>query len=477
MMLVLLWLWQNYYFSDETIRIWSKLIGVLDSQELKLENFGLIYPHATYFILTPFHYLGSFDSPLSSYFVTVLFASGLIVLWNRHLRLAGHEATFRSMMILLIVLHPAVLWSATSGTLASISLICFYLLYISTIKMIYKQDIHAFMTIGVVLAVFYFVDEVTLYLFIALIPLLVMIVPRVILINAPASAYVILATPLLVVVLGWMYFNWIFYGSALAFVNDPNSGFLGGRHHILDSQWLRTMGGSWAMPLVYAVFMLIICHPVILLLLAQIQTSSQHFNAAIVLLLHPIVAIGFATYDFFLSHPLEIIFLVIAGVMAELTIIDARKRKMKWMILGALFLGMTGSWLLFLWQPTPSMQQWTTALAGVSQPDSHKGDRSLGKWLQNHDYETLIDDRSAFRVMVAQGNARNLIMPFEDQFKIELRRTSPTAPQIAIPDPNSQNGRRDRINNRWPELFDRGTDQYKLVYDHQGWRVWRRYES
>jgi hypothetical protein len=476
-MTIALWLLHNEFISDESIGLWSRLIGVFDSENLKLESLGLVYPHASYYTLTLFHYLGPLDSPMSTFLVTALFASGLIVLWNRHLQSAGHDTFFRISIIALIALHPAMLWTATAGTLGSISLICFYLLYIATIRMIYEQDIHAFMMIGFVLALFYFVDEVTLYLFIALVPLLVMIVPRIILLEAPVSAYVILATPLLIVALGWMYFNWIFYGSALAFVNDPDSGFLGSRHYVLDSDWLKNMGGQWAAPAFYALVMILLCYPVILLLLARIKSNRLHFNAALVLLLHPVIAVGFATYDYYLRHPMEITSLVLAGIMAELTIVDSRRKKTRWMIFLMLIAGTGGGWYLFFWQPTPTMQQWAMALTGVTQPDTHRGDRALGEWLKNQRQQTLIDDRSAFRAIVVRGDAKKLVLPFNDQFKIELSRNEPTVRQIAVPDPKTSTGRIDRINSRWPELFSFGSEHYHLAYDHQGWRVWRRYDK
>ena len=471
---VTLWLWHNQFVSDEGIHLWSRLISVFDGEDFQLENLGVMYPHGRFYTLAPFHYLGTLNSPLSTTLVTVLFAAGILVLWNHQMTKSGYSVRLRMLMMLLIFIHPAYLWQATSGTLGTISLFCFYLLYVSTVKMIREQDIHAFIMVGVGLAIFYFADELTLYLFIALVPLLAMIVPRVILLSAPTSAYVILATPLLIAVAGWIYFNWIFYGSAFAFVNDPESGFLGSRHFIEQSTWLRVYGGQWLIPILIALATVVIAYPAIVLMLAQMRNNRTYFSAALVLLLHPVIAVGLATYDFYLRHPVEIVSLVMAGVMAEMTALKAVRESTKWAIVGLLLAGAIGGWIVFHYQPTPAMQQWSSALFGTVLPDNRQADIALGKWLDANRELTMVDDRSAYRAIVARGDAEKLVLPFSNPFKIEVRRAIPQIRQVALPNPSNGRGMGDAVNRRWPDFYEKGAQGYRLVYDRLGWRVWRR---
>lgn len=472
--LVVIGLWQNHYTGDLALRYWAKLLAVLDSTGIRLENLGALYPHGRFYALAPFHYLGPLDSPGAPYLVSALVAAGLIVLWNHHLRRAGHPASFRAVLIGLALVHPALLWNATNGALGTISLLFFYLLYMAALRMVQHRDIHSFIMLGVVLALFFFVDEVTFYLFVALVPLLALMVPRQILVSAPLSAYVILATPLMVVILGWLYFNWVFYGTPLAFLSEPHSGFLGARQDVEHIRWLRTYGGEWVAPGAVAAVLTAAAYPVLFLLLGRAARHPAHFSAAIVLLLHPVVAVALATYDYFLSHPMEIVALVVAGVMAELTMLDSRRPHVRWAAIGLLSAGVVGGWYGFLHDATPAMQRWASALVAPVSAGPHSGDAALGRWLNRNRGVTLMDEGTAYRVIAARGDAEGLVLPFSDSFKIELRRGRPGLDMVVVPDPGTARGRRDAINQRWPELYKAGIPGYSLVYDDDGWRVWRR---
>ena len=153
---------------------------------------------------------------------------------------------------------------------------------------------------------------------------------------------------------------------------------------------------------------------------------------------------------------------------------EAKRLFAKWALVGLLLAGTIGGWTCFLYQPTESMRQWSSALTGTVQNNHHQADIALGKWLEAHREPTLIDDRSAYRVIAARGDARELVSTLSNLFKIEMRRARPTIKQIAVPDPDSATGERDAINHRWPAFYERGADDYRLVYDYLGWRVWRR---
>jgi hypothetical protein len=222
------WLLQNHFVNDLAFQRWAAIISVLDGTETRMEHLGLIYPHGPFYALIPFHLAGPLSSAAAPYFVSVLFAAALLALWNHHLSVGGFGRGLRWLLICLIVLHPALLWSATNGTHMAISLFMFYLLYVACLRMLSEEDARSFMMLGIVLALFFLVDGVTFFLFLALLPLLAIIAPRRLLIDAPWSVYVIIATPLAVVVAAWIFLNWVFHGSPWQFLTEPYSGFLGG---------------------------------------------------------------------------------------------------------------------------------------------------------------------------------------------------------------------------------------------------------
>lgn len=469
------WLLHNHYINDLALQRWAAIISILDSTETRLEHLGLIYPHGPFYALIPFHLASPLDSAAAPYFVSVLFAAGLLALWNHHLTIGGFGRWLRWLLICLVMLHPALLWSATSGSHMAISLFMFYLLYIACLRMLSEEDTHSFILLGIVLALFFFVDSAAFFLFLALVPLLAIIAPRRLLLEAPWSVYVIIATPLAVMVVAWIFLNWMFHGSPWQFLTEPRSGFLGGRQLIEEIAWLRTYGGSWMMPSAVALIYTLVAYPAIALLLAQTAHGNpRRQRALIILLFHPVIAVGLATSGIVLEHPMHIISLVIAGLMAEITTLESRrKHAMKWLIL-MLMLGVSGGWAVFLHAPTPEMQRWADALTRQSDVPLHSGDIALGHWLAEHRAPTLIDNNSGYRVIVALSDARDLVLPFSDEFKLQLRRRRPDIELVAVPDPRSPHGARDAINLRYPQLYERGFEGWLIVYDHDGWRVWQR---
>jgi len=107
-------------------------------------------------------------------------------------------------------------------------------------------------------------------------------------------------------------------------------------------------------------------------------------------------------------------------------------------------------------------------------PSTSDGDLQLGLWLRKHRQPTLIYERSAYKVIAARGDATGLMLSFSREFKTAMRERSPSVDQVAVPAPNSLLGGRDKINFRYPNLYDHGMKGFKLVYDSLGWRVYRR---
>ncbi|MFA9459277.1 hypothetical protein [Thiohalorhabdus methylotrophus] len=463
---------QNHFVNDMALRRWATLLEVLDSPRIRPEYLGLLYPHGTFLALAPFHYLGPLDSAMAPTLVSVLFGAGLLALWSHHLQRAGQPPVFRILLVGLVVLHPAFLWGATSGSMGAISLGCFYLLYTAALRLIIRDDIHSFIVFGVLLAAFFFVEGASLYLSLALVPLLPLLAPRHILMSAPLSTFVILATPLLVVAFGWFYYNWLFFGTPLAFLQEAHTQLQGSAVEALP--WLRIYGDQCLLPGLWTLGLTLAAFPAMVLLLGGLRQDSQRLVTALVLLFHPVVAVCLATEDRFLRHPLELVALVLAGIMAELAYLGPRPARARQGVVALLALGLFGGWAGFLLYPTPTMEAWRGAfLKPVTAPD-HAGEIALGRWLGRHRGPTLLDDASGYRAIAARGDARGLIVPFEDRFQIELRLRQPTVEQVALPDPDSMVGLGDALNRRWPDFYQNGKPGYRLVYDYGGWRVWKR---
>ncbi len=468
------WLLSNHYVSDIAMFRWAKVLGVMDAETIRMEHFRFIYPHAPFYMLIPFTLLPDDAQAAAPYFISGLTVAILLALWNHHLRRNIRPIWQRALLILLIISQPTVLWAATSGGYTAISLLMFYLLYRACLRMIYQEDVRSFIMLGMILALYFFADPIALFLFVALVPFLSIIAPRKMLLGSPISVYLMIAMPLLIAVLSWAYLNWIFEGNALIFAREPDSSFLGGWQDTPTSEWLRLYGGLWLAPLVAAFLQLGLLFPVVFLLVPLTARFGNHLKASIILLFHPVIAIAFASSKYFLFHPLEILTLISAGVMAELTMISfAHRWKLPALII-LLLIGSLSGWHRFAQYTEPEMRHWYLAFTNSLSGELYHADAVLGEWLaKQKDKDVLIDERSAYRVIVAKGNAHQLHLPISDRFKIQTRFQRPDTDLIVVPDPSTKKGGRDRINLLYPELYKEGLAGFKRVYDYAGWRVYQ----
>ena len=67
-----------------------------------------------------------------------------------------------------------------------------------------------------------------------------------------------------------------------------------------------------------------------------------------------------------------------------------------------------------------------------------------------------------------------LLLPFMPEFKVAERLGMITADQVLVIDPRHRSARRDRITQRFANLYDEGQPGYELAFDDPPWRVYRR---
>jgi hypothetical protein len=171
---------------------------------------------------------------------------------------------------------------------------------------------------------------------------------------------------------------------------------------------------------------------------------------------------------------MNMVFLFSAGIMAGIVMLPREARHARISLLLFLALSCAMAWLSFSWSATVDMQRWQAAVFGESLQETKPGDVALGQWLKSNRQATLLDDKAAYRVIVARGDAENLILPFSSEYKLTLKNQWPDIQQLAISDPHHVHAGEDFLNQRFPQLYERGMPGYQRVYDYQHWRVYRR---
>ncbi len=469
------WLLSHGFMFEGATHRWAKVLGVLGSEEIRLENLSLLYPHLPLYSLVPFYYLPGMSFGAAPYFVSVLFACILIGLFLSHMRHIDISASKRMLLVFLLVAHPAFLWGATNGSQLAMSMLMFYLLYHACQSMISEHDVHSYISLGVILAVFFFVDASAVFLFVALLPMLAVVAPRRLLMASPASIYFILSVPFVFSVFSWAWLNWVFEADFMHFITDPNSNFLGGYMELFKYPWLVDFGGNFFEALIAAFGYALVAYPVILYFLLSTWDEGSRFRASFVLFVHPVLAIALATDQYYLSHPMEILVLINAAILAEITFLDIERKRVFWSVSSFLVVSLIGGWWLFIESADPNMAKWVdsfrTERVLIKDED---GSLRLGRWLNENRRDTLMDESSGYKVLVARGDAEGMLLSYTSRFKLALSHAYPEISQIVVPDPESGIGRKDHISQRYPRLYDEGMSGYKLAYSDNIWRVYQK---
>ena len=466
------------FMHEGAIKRWAMVLAVLGAEEVRLEHFSLLYPHFPIYVLIPFYYLPGLNYGAAPYFVSAVFASGLIALCLYHMRHMELSTIKRLLVVLLLVLHPTFLWGATNGSQIAMNMFMFYLLYHATQRLITEHDLHSYISLSVILAVMFFIDGTAVFLFVALLPMIAVVAPRRLLLTSPISIYFILSIPFVFSVLGWAWINWIFESEFVFFLSDPESTFLGGYMEMFKYPWLKQFGGHFFEALLVSLVYMILAYPIVIYFMLSTWDEGNRFRASLVLFLHPLLAIALATDQYFLKHPFEILVLINASILAELTFLDLEKKKVYWGVVGFLVISLAGGWWIFMQSANPSMTSWVQSFQVEHRADQDEnGMRHLGRWLAENRQITMIDERHAPEVLVARGDAKGMILSFTDEFKIALNHGKPDVEQIVVPDPETPFGKKDKIGLRYPEMFEKGMPGYRMVYSYRKWRVYRKIDA
>jgi len=468
------WILANHYVSDFTLHRFSKVIGVVDGGDLRIEHFGMLYPHVPIYLLSLLYLLPGLGSLYASHFLSALCVASMLVLWEMHLRRKGYSLRERLLLVMLLASHPFVLWGASSGLHNALMLLGFYLFCYACSLVVHVHDVRAMAFLAMMLALFYFVDERAVFIFLALLPLLPLLANRRLVSESLTGVYGVAIFPLLLALATWMYLNWIFHGDPFTYLNAPGSAFRGAWEEAQGSAWLQRWGGKWVGPTGQSLLHGLLAFPAVLWLCWRWRHRLYLVAACLVLFLHPIFAIGLATSGFFLGHPLGILFLLAGATMGVLLILPRLKNGSLRTLTVLLLAGSLNGWGL-LWQdPDREVRQWRDSLAGQTTQVPHEDELELGRWLDKHDVETLLDDRVFYRAIAARGHGHRLILSHSLRFKSQIQMRQPDVEQVVVANPRTHEGRQGSITMQFPTLYDQGWPGYRLVYDHPRWRVYRR---
>jgi len=516
------WQLSHHYASDLALLGWSKILTVFDAFEFRIENLSMLQPHMPLYLLIPFYYLPAEYGYVAPYLASAFCAAILLALWNHDLQVHRYTAGQRALLILLVAAHPFFLWSMSGSAVHGLTLLVFYLFCIATIRLTKYADARAFLMLGLVLASFFFFDELAFFVFIAFFPMVQLIVPRRMLDDSPMAVYLLIAVPLIVAVVTWLYLNNVFASNAFEFLENSRGTFRGSWLKAENVEWLRLFGGKFITPVLLALGLILLAFPVSVWLVWRSRRHTKILAGIIILLVNVALAVGFASVSLYLAHPIEILSLMVPGLMAVLILLPREYKPFNRSVLYLLFaVSIVGGWFAMYWKPTNEMRSWLSMWTTSEKlPPISATDEALGKWLKENRQVTLIDDNVAYRAIVARGDAKDLMVPFTKEFQLALRSENLTElnnlstlssigrddtfkiEQVVVQNPvyskyveSMATPEIDMLTRRYPKLYETGLAKTKsenstvtekvnlenskpteveLVYDdHVNWRVWR----
>jgi membrane protein XagC len=469
------WMLSRQYMNDGTLWTWSTVLTSLDAEQGGFNRFVLLYPQAQYYVLTLLALVPGAKSLLLPYAVAALVAAALLTHFTLGLLRAGLPLARALPIVALVALNPALIWAVSNGGAEIYGIVLYYVLALAIVGMRYAHSLRAHLVLALVLLGFFLTDARSLYLALALLPVLPLALPPHLLRRGYLSPLAIIYTPLLCMIGIWLALNWVYTRDPLHFLQDPASPFLGARLSLEHMPWRATFGGGVGGPLLAAVALMALCFPLLLAALVRTRRHSRLFEAIAVLVVTPVIATALATAAEFTQSPADILVFVLGGVMALLTA-GLLHYLRHGLVLALLVAGNLGSLALFAWYPAAGMASWTAALAGRIERPALAGDLALGIWAQQA-APIMLDEASGYAVIAARGSATQLDLTFTNGFKAGVNSGKPKSRFIAVPDPATQRGRADQLNRRFPRLYEEGLPGYARVYDHEGWRVYARFNA
>ncbi|WP_295942402.1 hypothetical protein [uncultured Xanthomonas sp.] len=455
------------YMSDDAMAQYAKLLLLRDAAGFRIEYLGFLYAQASLYLGVLLGGLPGLSTPLLPYLVDVLAGATLVTLLWRDIAV-GLGRGWAWALSAGVVIQPFFLWPTLSGNNQGLGLLVFYVAARALRHFRNDPEAFAYLRLAASLCLLFFVDERACFLALALAPWLFLIAPPRLMRQAPLAFYLVCYLPFLFAVGAWMYLNYMFFGDPLLFVRDATSAFRGISAQAALQPWLQQAAAQPWWPPLWLLLAGVVSAP--LLLLLRHTRDSDTWRSVLAAAATVIGAGTLATWARFTAQPLD--FLALLLVPAALVLGDLR-RNLRWLGLALLLAGAVSSGWVIARTATSTTRDWIAALQAPA-PPRHADAAQLGAWLAEARLPTLLDDRASYPVIVARGDAKQLILPFDPRFKQALVDLRQMPAQVVVSDPASQTGALDSLNRRFPQLWQQGLPGYSLVY-HQGiYRVWRR---
>lgn len=403
--------------------------------------------------------------------VNVLVGAAMAALWAGLLQGAGYGRLPAGLLALALLAQPSLQQAIAGGSGGPLGVLAFSLLVPAAIRMRHSGDVNAMALVGVALALMLFSSASGAYLVLALLPFMVVLAPPGLISRSPVGVLLVLLFPGCFTLLGYLYVNWIFGGSALAFAAGVDAVIRGAAANMGAHPWL--LGGGHTLPgsLLVGALMALLGLPLLPAALGRVVDRQARFTL-LMLALAVLAAIAIGSLTRYLDHPSRLLaYLVPLGVMALVAARPARLSAPVALLLALISLG--GCWLVQGYQPAPVATAWRLALAGQPVAEAQTMDDAAFGRLLRDTHDIALDADVSGMLVPARGGADGLVLTSTDRLKADMIAGYISTAYVALQDPASPRGMRDRISRAFPTLWRDGPAGGTLVITQGNWRLWR----
>lgn len=402
--------------------------------------------------------------------VNVLILSVAASLWVRMLVAGGHRFVPALITAGLLSCAPSLSLMVAGGGAAPVGVLAFTIAVTSALRLARRGEVNDMIALGVSLALLALADAAGAYLVLASVPFVALLLPARMVATSASGSLLVVMFPLIFAALALFYANWVFGGSPLAFAAGVDAAIHGSAARIGDSSWLLGPGRGMGTALLAGALLILANAP---LLPVGLWAGDRGARRVLLLLTGLILtALVLASATWFLGDPGRLL-AYLPPVCALAAAVTGRHRLRGGLLPLLALLGLAAGWWMQGQAGDTDTAAWRQAMLGAGPLDAAtQGELALGRFLRDLD-DVAIDGLTAGAVLPGRGRAAGLVLPSNDRLKADLIVGHLRTSYVALRDPVSAAGARDRIAQALPDLWQDAGRGAVLVYDRGGWRVWR----
>jgi len=400
--------------------------------------------------------------------VLALLAGGLFVSFRR----TGVPPIGGTLMVFLIVLHPAVLRAAIAGPADIIFTVFLFLLGGALFDLRARSAAPEIMAVALSLLGLAFSHPMGAAIACAAIPLFVFSVRPELLTSLTLNLVMTLVFPTAFCVAAFSYMSWVFPGSGWSFLIAPAEGVATWAAGF-SSLFGRGLTGSLALDAGIAVLVtLLLAAPLVPFLIIWVWERTPLLAPALVIVAMTAMAASLAVLTGLFGDPAPLA--AMPPILAAILIMHVPlAREQLLFVLPLLVLGWFGGLAGFAILDPRGAMNVGVALMGRNVDMERLAAFNLGNATVGRN-GVLVDTFNAPAIVLGRGRARGLLPPSTEEFALGVILARIETPFVAVPDPQIGIGAQDRLNKAFPLLYRHGAAGYHIVYDNANWRLFAR---